>query len=97
MPNFEFDENKSSINKEKHGIDFLEANEFDEKIDSGEDISDLLFFSKSAKPGQNQKRINVDFPVWMINLMDMEARRIGITRQSIIKVWIAQKLKETAQ
>jgi hypothetical protein len=74
----------------------MKATEFDKKFDSGEDISDLLDLSKSERPGQNQKRINVDFPIWMINLMDKEARRIGVTRQSIIKVWIAQKLKEIA-
>ncbi|NOX46593.1 MAG: CopG family transcriptional regulator [Chlorobi bacterium] len=72
----------------------MKATEFDKKFDSGEDISGLLDFSKSERPGQSQKRINVDFPIWMINLMDKEARRIGVTRQSIIKVWIAQKLKE---
>ena len=70
--------------------------EFDKKFDDGEDISEFLDFSKAERPGQNQKRVNVDFPVWMINLMDKEARRIGVTRQSIIKVWIAQKLEEVA-
>ena len=72
----------------------MKASEFDKKFDNGEDISEFLDFSKSERPGQKQKRVNVDLPVWMINLMDKEARRIGVTRQSIIKVWIAQKLKE---
>ena len=74
----------------------MKASEFDKKFDNGEDISEFLDISKSSRPGQSQKRVNVDFPVWMINLMDKEARRIGVTRQSIIKVWIAQKLKELA-
>ncbi len=74
----------------------MKAKEFDKKFDNGEDISEFLDFSKSEKPGQNQKRVNVDFPVWMIKLMDKEARRIGVPRQSIIKVWIGQKLKELA-
>ncbi|OQX77498.1 MAG: CopG family transcriptional regulator [Bacteroidetes bacterium 4484_249] len=74
----------------------MKASEFDKKFDNGEDISEFLDISKAERPGQNQKRVNVDFPVWMIKLMDKEARRIGVTRQSIIKVWIAQKLKEVA-
>ena len=74
----------------------MKASEFDKKFDNGEDISEFLDITKSSRPGQSQKRVNVDFPVWMINLMDREARRIGVTRQSIIKVWIAQKLKELA-
>ena len=75
-------------------LKYMKASEFDKKFDNGEDISEFLDFSKSERPGQKQKRVNVDLPVWMINLMDKEARRIGVTRQSIIKVWIAQKLKE---
>ena len=74
----------------------MKAKEFDKKFDNGEDISEFLDFSKAERPGQNQKRVNVDFPVWMIKLMDKEARRIGVPRQSIIKVWIGQKLKELA-
>ena len=78
----------------------MKASEFDKKFEKGEDISEFLDFSKSERPGQNQKRVNVDFPVWMKNLIPIaigkEARRIGVTRQSIIKVWIAQKLEEVA-
>ena len=78
----------------------MKASEFDKKFEKGEDISEFLDFSKSERPGQNQKRVNVDFPVWMKNLIPIaigkEARRLGVTRQSIIKVWIAQKLEEVA-
>ena len=62
------------------------------KFDSGEDISDLLDLSKSKRIKQNPKRINLDMPQWMIEKLDKEASRLGVTRQSIIKVWLAEKL-----
>ena len=73
----------------------IKAEEFDLKFDNGEDITEYLDLSKAMKPGLEQKRVNVDFPVWMIHLLDKEAKKLGVTRQSIIKVWIADKLKET--
>lgn len=75
----------------------MKAKEFDKKFDNGEDITGELNFSKVERPGHTSKRVNVDFPEWMIRLLDKESKRLGITRQSIIKVWIAEKLKEAAQ
>jgi len=72
----------------------MKTDEFDKKFDDGEDILEYLNLSKSIRPGRIIKRVNVDFPVWMINLLDKESKRLGITRQSIIKFWIAEKLKE---
>ena len=72
----------------------MKAEDFDRKFDEGEDVSEFLDFSKTERPGQKQKRVNVDFPIWMIQSLDKEARRLGVTRQSIIKVWIAERLKE---
>ena len=74
----------------------IKTEDFDQKFENGEDISQFLDFSGSVRPGQEQKRVNVDFPVWMIHLLDKEARKIGVTRQSIIKVWLAERLKEIA-
>lgn len=74
----------------------MKAEDFDKKFDDGEDVSEFLDFSKSERPDQNQKRVNVDFPIWMIQSLDKEARRLGVTRQSIIKVWIAERLKEVS-
>lgn len=74
----------------------IKAEKFDSKFDRGEDIIDYLNIAKSVRPSQDQKRVNVDFPVWMINSLDKEARKLGVTRQSIIKIWIAEKLKESA-
>jgi len=75
---------------------FMKAEDFDNKFDDGEDVSEFLDFSKSERPGQKQKRVNIDFPIWMIHSLDKEARRLGVTRQSIIKVWIAERLKEVS-
>jgi biotin operon repressor len=72
----------------------MKAKEIDKKFDAGEDISKFLDLSHATRPGQEQKRINVDFPNWMIQALDKEARRLGVTRQAIIKVWIAERLKE---
>ncbi len=72
----------------------MKAKVLDKKFDSGEDISKYLDLSRATRPGQDQKRVNVDFPVWMIDSLDKEAKRLGVTRQSIIKVWIAELLQE---
>ena len=72
----------------------MKADEFDRKFDRGEDIMEYLDLTKSFRPAQVSKRVNVDFPEWMIQLLDKESKRLGITRQSIIKFWIAEKLKE---
>ena len=71
----------------------IKAEEFDKKFDNGEDVSEYLDVKKLEKPGQEQKRVNVDFPVWMIDSLDKEAKRLGVTRQSVIKFWIAEKLQ----
>jgi hypothetical protein len=75
----------------------MKARKFDSDFDSGKDISSSLDLSKIKKPNQKQKRVNVDFPIWMIDSLDKEAARLGVTRQSIIKVWLAERLEETAQ
>ena len=80
----------------------ITAKEFDEKFDNGEDISEYLDFSNAIKLKEikklktETKKVNVDFPEWIIESLDQEAKKIGVTRQSIIKVWIAERLKEEA-
>jgi hypothetical protein len=74
----------------------MKAREFDKKFDDGKDISEHLDFSKAKRPGRTHKRINVDLPEWMVASLDEEARRLGVTRQSIIKVWIAEMLKKAS-
>ena len=65
-------------------------------FDDGEDISHLLDLSSARRPNQEQKRVNVDFPQWMVDRLDSEARRVGVTRQSIIKVWLAERLEQVS-
>ena len=71
----------------------MKASTFDKKFDKGENITKYLDLSRATKPGQEQKRVNVDFPVWMIHRLDREARRLGVPRQSLIKIWIAERLE----
>ena len=75
----------------------MKAKTFDRKFDEGKDITDALDLTKAKRPLQEQKRVNVDFPTWMIERLDREAKRVGVTRQSIIKVWLAERLEHTAQ
>jgi hypothetical protein len=72
----------------------MKATEFDAKFDRGEDITEFLEISQVQRPGHQQKRVNVDFPTWMIKALDREAQRLGVTRQSIIKIWIAERLEQ---
>jgi hypothetical protein len=72
----------------------MRAKEFDKTFDEGKDISRNLDLSKAKRSAREQKRVNVDFPVWMILLMDKEAKRLGVPRQSLIKVWVAERLEK---
>ena len=71
----------------------MKASELDKKFDGNEDIIEALDLSGARRPGEEQKRINVDFPVWMVKALDQEARRMGVTRQSVIKMWLAERLQ----
>jgi len=71
----------------------ITVQEFDERFDKGEDITDYLDLENIQKPGLEQKRVNVDFPKCMIHSLDQEAKRLGVTRRSIIKIWIAERLE----
>jgi hypothetical protein len=68
----------------------MKAKDFDKKFESGEDIISYLDLSKARRPKQEQKRVNVDFPIWMIHSLDKEAKRLGVPRQSLIKVLVAE-------
>jgi hypothetical protein len=72
----------------------MKVKEFDAKFEKGEDLTKHLDLTKARRPDQEQRRVNVDFPNWMIHSLDKEAHRLGVTRQSIIKVWISERLKE---
>jgi len=72
----------------------LKAGEIEKKFDKGKDISKHLDLSKARRPEQELKRVNVDFPLWMVHLLDKEAKRLGVPRQAIIKVWVAERLEK---
>ena len=72
----------------------MKANEFGKSIDAGEDVTRELDLTAARRPGQEARRVNVDFPAWMVESLDREARRLGVTRQSVIKVWIADRLQQ---
>ena len=74
----------------------MKARELDRRFDAGEDVTEYLDLSKARRPLHTQKRVNVDFPVWMVQSLDKEAKRLGVPRQSLIKVWIADRLQQPA-
>jgi len=74
----------------------MKAKDFEQRFDEGTDLTDSLDLSKVRRVLQEQKRVNVDFPTWMIDSLDREASKLGVTRQSVIKVWLAERLETTA-
>ena len=72
----------------------MKAKDFDKKFDAGESVFQYLDLEHAVRPGIERKRVNVDFPAWMIHRLDKEAKRLGVPRQSLIKIWIAERLKE---
>jgi hypothetical protein len=71
----------------------MKASEFDKKFDQGENVLDALDIAGARRPLQESRRVNVDFPAWMVESLDREAKRLGVPRQSVIKIWIAERLE----
>ena len=74
----------------------MKARDFDEKFDSGADVSGDVDWTKARRPNLEFKRVNVDFPAWVVESLDREARRLGVTRQALVKLWIAERLERAA-
>jgi hypothetical protein len=74
----------------------MKAKDFEKQFDEDVDLTASLDLSKARRVLQEQKRVNVDFPTWMIDSLDREASKLGVTRQSVIKVWLAERLEATA-
>ena len=74
----------------------MKAKDFEQQFDEGVDLTASLDLSKTRRVLQAQKRVNVDFPTWMIDSLDREASKLGVTRQSVIKVWLAERLEASA-
>lgn len=75
----------------------MKAKKFDQKFEGKENVTEFLDLSKAKRVNQEQRRVNVDFPTWMIESLDREAGKLGVTRQSIIKVWLAERLERSGQ
>ena len=73
----------------------MKAKDLDKQFDQGEDITKHLDLSKARRPEQEQKRVNVDFPIWMIQSLDKEARRLGVPRQSLIKMVVSEHIEKS--
>ncbi len=71
----------------------MKATEFEKKFDDGEEVSGAIDWSQARRPNDQPKRVNVDFPSWVVDSLDKQARHLGVTRQSLIKLWIAERLK----
>ena len=74
----------------------MKAKKFEQQFDEGVDLTTSLDLSKARRVLQAQKRVNVDFPTWMVDSLDREAGKLGVTRQSVLKVWLAERLEATA-
>ena len=74
----------------------MKAKKFEQQFDEGDNLLASLDLSKAKRVLQEQKRVNVDFPTWMIDSLDREASKLGVTRQSVIKVWLAERLEAGA-
>ncbi len=72
----------------------MKAKILEKMFDEGKDITPHLALSNARRPGHEQRRVNVDFPSWIIESLDVQASSLGVTRQSVIKMWIAERLKE---
>jgi hypothetical protein len=88
----------ASSRYDEHGrrrqLSMKTSRDFDRTFDEGDDVVGDLDLSTARRPGEEQKRVNVDFPVWMVTALDAEARHLGVTRQSIIKLWLAERLEQ---
>ena len=70
----------------------MKATDFETKFDAGDDVAADIDWSKARRPNMEMRRVNVDFPAWVVEGLDRQANRLGVTRQSLIKMWIAEKL-----
>ena len=74
----------------------MKTSEFDAQFDAGEDVTAELDVASARRPASKPHRVNVDFPAWMVASLDQEATRLGVTRQSVIKTWIAERIDQRA-
>jgi hypothetical protein len=71
----------------------MNSSEFDRRFEEGESVLEALDLEAARRPRLEARRVNVDFPLWMVEQLDREASRLGVTRQSLIKLWLAERLE----
>ena len=71
----------------------MKAESFDQHFDQGENITEFLNLSEARRPGHESRAVAINFPQWMLDALDREARRLGVTREAIVKVWLAERLE----
>ena len=71
----------------------MNSSELDQRFDNGESILEALDLSQARRQRLELRSVNIDFPLWMVEQLDREASRLGVTRQSIIKLWLAERLE----
>ena len=70
----------------------MKAREFEKKFETGENLDEAIDWSQARRPNLQLKRVNVDFPTWVVEGLDLQAQRLGVSRQALIKLWIAERL-----
>jgi hypothetical protein len=75
----------------------MTAQEFEQRFDEGEDITPFIDMSSIRHPGVEPRRVNVDFPEWMIEKLDWQSRLIGVSRQALVKLWISERIQKEQQ
>ena len=85
-----------SAEREKEEPTTIKAADLDKAFDDGEDVSQYFDWDNARRPGLEPRRVNVDFPSWVVEGLDREAQRLGVTRQALIKLWIAERLEKAA-
>lgn len=81
---------------DEQSVKTISAEEFDRRFDDGEDMGDYIDWSKATRGTRETQRVNVDFPAWMVTRLDQEAKRRGVTRQALIKMWLADRIDQAA-
>ena len=75
----------------------ITAQEFEQRFDDGEDITPYIDVSSIHRPGLESRRVNVDFPEWIIQKLDLQSKLIGVSRQSLIKLWVSERIQQEHQ
>jgi hypothetical protein len=75
----------------------MTAQEFEKRFDEGEDITPYIDKATIRRPGLEARRVNVDFPEWIIDKLDLQSKLIGVSRQSLIKLWVSERIQQEHQ